>query len=179
MSVTIERPAPDEYNVFYAGYIRRVPAGDIFDTLTRQIDEVQQLLGPLSEAQAAYRFADNQWSIREVVGHLIDTEQIMAYRALCLSRGEKSSLPGFEQDDYVTAGHFDDQPLSTLLETFSLLRRATIAQLRPMRPEASTERGTVNGFPASARAMVYIIAGHVAHHLESLRTDYDVQSQAV
>jgi len=174
MPTAVERPASEEYNAFYGGYINRVPEGDIFDVLSRQPGELNQLVGHLSDAQALYRFEPNQWSIKAVLGHINDTERIFAYRALCVSRGESAPLPGFEQDEYVRTANFDARPLAELLQEFDLMRRSNVLLFKDLSMEASLRRGTVSGWPITARAMIYILPGHAYHHMESLRTDYGV-----
>ena len=165
-------PAPDEYAPSHADYIARVASGPIVETLTRQNDRVTSLLGGLSDGQARFRFAPGEWSIKEVVGHLIDTERFLFHRAFSISRNDPTPLPGFEQDDYVREAGFDALPFPDLLEEFALLRRANLAALRHLTPAASLRRGTADGKGVSVRALVYILAGHVEHHLEALRTKY-------
>ena len=122
MPTAVERPTSEEFSAFYAGYIRRVPDGDLFDILSRQISELNQLVGHLSNEQTLYRFASDQWSIKEVIGHINDTERVMSYRALCISRGETTPLPGFDQDNYVREANFDARPLAELLQEFESVR---------------------------------------------------------
>ena len=172
MSPTIDFPTPEEYNPYYAGYIQRASGGEIVETLTRQIDEIQQTFGTLTEAQSLFRPAPAEWSIREVLGHIIDTERVFFYRALCVSRGETQALPGFDQDQYVQGTSFDTYSLQELLQEFALTRQSNLITIRHITAEASLRMGTVSGNPTSARALVHIMAGHVYHHLESLKNDY-------
>src|SRR4051794_2155996 len=109
MASTMGRPADTEYNEYFGRYISKVPDGDVFDTLTKQIDVLRKEVGGLSEKQANYRYAPEQWSIKEMLGHIIDTERVMAYRALCFSRNEQKPLPGFEQDDYVRESNYSER----------------------------------------------------------------------
>lgn len=169
------RPAADEHGEYYGRYIQRVPEGDILDLLTQQIAGTLALVSGLSDTQARYRPGPAEWSIKEVLGHVIDTERIFAYRGLCVARGDKTPLPGFEQDDYVRAATFDDYPLADLIEEFKLVRQTTVLLFRHLTPGTWERRGTASGFPLSARAAVYIIAGHERHHEESLRTSYGLK----
>lgn len=169
---TIAFPTPEEYNAYYAGYVQRSSGGEIVETLTRQIDEIQQALGTLTEAQALFRPAPSEWSIKEVLGHIIDTERIFFYRALCVSRGEIQALPGFDQDQYVQGTSFDAYSLQELIQEFTLTRQSNLITIRHISAEASLRMGTVSGNPASARALIHIMAGHVYHHLESLKSVY-------
>lgn len=172
MSPTIDFPTPEEYNPYYAGYIQRASGGEIITTLTRQMEEIQQTLEPLTEDQALFRPAPGEWSIKEVLGHIIDTERVFFYRALCVSRGETQALPGFDQDQYVQGTSFDTYTLQELLQEFVLTRQSNLISIRHISAEASLRMGTVSGNPASARALIHIMAGHVYHHLESLKNDY-------
>ena len=172
MSPNIEHPAVDEYAAWSADYVQRVGAGDILAILTRQVDELEQALAGLSEQQALFRFAPKEWSIKELTGHLCDFERIFFYRTLCISRGEQAALPGFDQDDYVREAGFDQYSLDELLQEFRMIRQANLLSLKHLAPSASLRRGTVNGSGFSVRAMVYILAGHVYHHLASLQTNY-------
>src|SRR5215213_7549532 len=118
----IARPGADEYASYYGGYIKLAPDGDILEGLARQIDETLALLRGLSEARAASRYAADKWSIKEVSGHMIDAERIFAYRALRFARNDKTPLPGYEQDDYVSNASFDAYPLSELATEFEHAR---------------------------------------------------------
>lgn len=172
MAFKINRPGENEYAPFYAGYIQRVPDGDVFEILAHQSDTLRTLLDTFPAGQADFRPGPAEWSVKEVVGHINDTERVFAYRALRISRGDQTPLPGFEQDDYVRAANFGDRHLSDLLEEFDLLRRANLLSFKELSEEASQRQGTASGFSVSVRALLYMMAGHVEHHMESLRQDY-------
>jgi len=172
MTTPVSRPADNEYVPYYAGYIQRVPDGDVFTFLAQQIETMNNLLVNLLPEQAAFRFGPNEWSIKEVVGHINDTERIFAYRALRIARNDMTPLPGFEQDDYVREANFTERTLPDLLQEFAWQRRANILTFNRLVPEAYLRCGTANNAPISARALLYIMAGHVEHHVESLRVDY-------
>ncbi len=172
MFPNVDRPGENEYAPYYAGYIQRVPDGDIFEVLTQQLDTLPALLAKLSVGQADFRPGPAEWSIKEVVGHINDAERVFAYRTLRISRGDQTPLPGFEQDDYVRAANFGERTLSDLLEEFALLRRANLLAFNGLSSEVYQRQGTVIGFGVSVRALLYIMAGHVEHHMESLREDY-------
>lgn len=173
--MTISRPLDTEYAPPYAGYVARVPddeAFDIFELLARQSSALQALLSPLTDEQAGFRPGTGEWSIKEVVGHINDTERVMACRALRFSRDDQAPLPGFEQDDYVREANFDNRTLANLLEEFDLLRRANLLQFNYLSPEMALRMGKASNMPVSVRALLYIMAGHVEHHIASLQTDY-------
>ncbi len=172
MPPTITRPNADEYAPYAANYIRQVPDGDVLAILAEQLPALDSLLGGLSDEGASGRFAPGEWSVKEVVGHLIDAERIFSYRLLAVSRGEQVSLPGFEQDDYVRAASFDARSFADLREELHLLRRANLLAYRTITPEVALRRGTANGHTFSVRALVYLLAGHCNYHLVDLREQY-------
>lgn len=168
----ISRPNTDEYAEFYAGYVGRVPEGDVLQFLRDQPQQLRDLLSGLTDEQAATRPAPAEWSIKEVIGHINDGERVFSYRALRFSRGDETALPGFDQDLFVKNANFSEQPLSDLLDEFTHLRAANVLLYKHMSPEVQMRRGTASTYPVSVRALIYITAGHVEHHLESLRTVY-------
>lgn len=174
MPAPIARPGPDEYAPFFAGYVARVPEGDILAILEQQLGTMRALLTPLSREQTLFRPTPEDWNICEVLGHITDGEQVFAYRALRIGRGDPTPLAGFEQDDYVRAARFSDRSLDELLEAYAAQRRAMIATLRSFDAEAWTRRGTVSGHPCTARAWAWIAAGHELHHLADFHERYDV-----
>jgi uncharacterized damage-inducible protein DinB len=168
------RPAPTEYAPFYARYIDLVPQGDLFAILAQQREDALAMLAKIPEAKGNVRYTPGKWSIKEVVGHIIDSERIFAYRALRFGRNDATPLPGFEQDDYVRSGNFDACSLHELAEEFGLVRQATLTMLRHFGSDAWDRRGTANKTEVSVRALAYIIAGHERHHMDILRTKYTV-----
>lgn len=168
----IPKPGPAEYFSYYEGYINLVPSANLPEELHRQLVEVNTLLVRLPEGAAEKAYEEGKWTVKEVVGHLTDTERIMTYRLLCLSRGEQISLPGFDQDAYVAQANFNQRRLADLLNEHRTVRQATISLLQGLRPKELTRTGTVNAGLLSVRALAYIIAGHELHHLHILRTRY-------
>lgn len=166
------RPATDEYLAYYSRYIQRVPEGDVVSTLTNQIGETLALLRGLPESVATYRYAPDKWSVNEMIGHMIDTEKIFAYRALRFARADKTPVPGYEQDDYVRNSSFNSYPLSELASELETVRRSTLYFFRHLEDDAWARRGVANNAEVSVRALAYIIAGHELHHREMLRTRY-------
>lgn len=174
--VSISRPEPDEAAPFYHGYIAKVPEGDLMDQLTKQISEVEQLLQNVSDQNAVARYAEGKWSVKEVLGHLCDVERIFTYRLLRIGRGDATELPGFDEKAYVPAGKFDQRPLSTLVSEFRAVRLSTIALMGSLPSDAWSRWGEANGTPVTARALAYVIVGHVAHHLDVLRNRYGLSA---
>ena len=169
----LTHPSAEEYNEFYNGYVQRAIARkDVIAALPKQIDEVKAALGKLTDKQALFRDAPKEWTIKEVLGHINDAERIFAYRLLRVSRNDQTPLPGFEQNDYVREAGFDNYPLADLLHEFEQLRRANMIMIQNM-PEAHADRlGTASGFPVSARALIYVLVGHVEHHMADLHEKY-------
>jgi uncharacterized damage-inducible protein DinB len=169
-----DRPAETEYAPFYAGYVALVPEADILAVLGSQVDEVRRLLAAVSAEQESYRYAEGKWSIRQVLGHLVDAERVFGYRAFCFSRGEQASLPSFDESQYVDAARSDSVPLRELVEEFAVVRQANLAFLRRLDAREWAQVGTASGKPVSVRALAWIMAGHPRHHLQILRERYGV-----
>jgi len=166
-------PATDEYAPFYEDYIQRAgKRDDIYAALPQQIEELRAALGGLSDSQARFKPAPQEWSIKEVMGHINDVERVFSYRLLRISRNDPTPVPGFEQEDYVRAAGFDNYSLDDLLTEFAHLRRANRIAIQHMRPQAIDRRGTASGMTVSARALIYMIIGHVDHHMASLQEKY-------
>ena len=173
MPPTLQSPAPDEYASFYADYIERSQQKeDVIEALPQQLDDIKSALGHLTDEQARFKFGPAEWSIKEVIGHLIDGERVFSYRLLRISRNDQTPLPGFEQEDYVHAAKFDNYALTDLIHEFEFLRRANILAINNMSDESTLYRGTASGATVSARALIYIMVGHVDHHMESLHKKY-------
>ena len=169
----IPQPESQEYAPFYSDYIQRASTrGDVTVALSLQPDEMKSALGGLSDSQARFKPGPQEWSIKEVVSHLIDGERVFSYRLLRVSRKDKTPIPGFEQDDYVREANADEVPLKNLLDEFTFLRRANTLAIQNMSASALAEIGTASGNPISARALVYMLVGHVEHHMASLHEKY-------
>jgi uncharacterized damage-inducible protein DinB len=171
-TVTVPRPAADEAAPFYHGYIAKVAGENISDQLAEQLAVVERLLGPLDDSAARARYAPGKWSIKEIVGHLMDTERIFAYRLLRISRGDATPLASFDENAYVPAGAFDERPLRALLAEFRAVRLGSIALIEGLPGGAWSRKGQAIGETISTRALAYIIVGHVTHHLGVLRERY-------
>jgi uncharacterized damage-inducible protein DinB len=173
-TATIPRPDASEYAPFYETYVSKVPKGDLMKALEDQRRETQQLLAGVPEAKALHRYAPGKWSIKEVIGHLADSERVFAYRALRFARADDKPLHGFDEKAWVPVGRFDARSLADLAAELDAVRRATIALLQGLDAEALTRRGTANNNTVSVRALGWIIAGHERHHVAILRERYGV-----
>jgi uncharacterized damage-inducible protein DinB len=174
--VSILRPQADEAAPFYHGYIAKVTNDDLGTQLERQIQQVEQLFENVTDTAALARYDEGKWSIKEVLGHLIDTERIFTYRLLRIARGDVTPLSGFDENAYVPAGRFDERPLPMLLAEFQAVRSSTMALVEGLPEDCWTRRGVANGKPISARALAYVIVGHMTHHLGVLRDRYGLGS---
>jgi len=163
------RPEESEYAHFYQTYVSLVPPGDILAVLETQLDETLSLLSGLSESDAEKHHAPYTWSIKDVVGHLIDSERIFGVRALRFARQDSKELPGFDENDYAVQAHSDTRALADLLQEFAHVRRAHLDFFRSLPDDAWRRRGVANGNSVTVRALAYIIAGHERHHVSILR----------
>lgn len=169
---TIGAPEATEYAPYYGRYIGLVGRPDVVTALEDQPRDTLALLSGLAEEQGDYRYASDKWSIKEMLGHVVDTERVFSYRALRFARNDATPLASFEQDGYVRAGEFGDRSLADLIEEFIAVRRATVWLFRGLSTEAWTRIGIASGNPVSVRALAYIVAGHELHHRNVLKEKY-------
>jgi hypothetical protein len=168
----IGRPEPGEYAPHYDRYIALITGADILGTLDAQRRQMMLLLSGCDEQDGDLRYAPDKWNAKEVLGHICDTERIMAYRALRIARGDQTPLAGFEQDDYVKSGPFAHTPLAEIIEDYIAVRRATLTLFRNLDEAAWARRGIANKNEISVRALAYVIAGHELHHRRMLEEKY-------
>lgn len=166
------KPAPAEHAPEFSKYVTLVAEGDIIDTLERQIDDSLSLLRSIPSDKANFRYGPDKWSVKELLGHLIDSERIFSYRALSFARNDQTPLPGYEQNDYVREADFDSRDLADMVEEYATVRRATIHLFRPLNETEWLRHGKANENDISVRALAYIIAGHELHHIGVLRSRY-------
>jgi uncharacterized damage-inducible protein DinB len=166
------RPDTHEYAPYYETYISLVPGSDVLSVLEAQRVQMVRLFAGRSERDGNFRYAPGKWTVKEVIGHVNDTERIFAYRAVRIARGDQTPLPGFEQDDYVRNGAFGDRSLADLVEEFAAVRSASIAFFRSLNEEAWRRRGVANQKEVTVRALAFITAGHQMHHRGILEERY-------
>ena len=170
--MTVPRPDSTEYGSFYEGYVRRVGDEDVLKVLAAQPAELAQLVGPATGGKERHRYAPGKWSVRQLVGHLTDAERVFGYRLFCISRGDQASLPGFDENDYIARSPFENVPLAELVEEFRLLREANLHTVRRLGAGEWAQMGTANDARITTRALAYIMAGHVRHHMAVLQERY-------
>ena len=168
----MNRPEATEYADYYANYISKVPGSDVLSVLESQRLQMLQLFAGRSERDGSFRYAPGKWTVKEVLGHIADTERIFAYRALRIARGDQTPLPAFEQDDYVRSGAFGDRTLAGLAEEFGAVRTASVSLLRSFNEEAWSRRGMASQKEVTVRALGFMIAGHQIHHRIILEERY-------
>jgi DinB superfamily len=169
-----ERPEAGENLAYFDRYIGRVPDGDLVAIMSEQMTYLDHLLCARSDAEAALRYAPEKWSVREVLGHLVDTERVFAFRAAAFSRNAMESLPSFDQHAWVAAGNYHERALTSILGEWLAVRRASLALIGGLSAEVLQRRGLAGGDALSVRAALCILPGHVTYHIEQLRTKYDI-----
>ena len=168
----ITKPTDAEYPDFYSGYISLVPDGDVIKFLKKQKRMFMGLIDSIPEEGLLYRYAEGKWTIKQIVGHVIDTERIMAYRALVFSRGERQPIPGFNENEYVEKASFNKKDIMGLIQEFAKLRESNLLLIQNFSDEMIDRKGNANDFFFSVRAIIYIIAGHVEHHMNVIKSKY-------
>ncbi len=167
-----DRPAAEEHAPYYSTYIDKVPSGDLLTLLRDQITVITGFLGSLPESKGNHAYAPGKWTIKEVVGHLADTERVMTYRALSFARQDPAALPGFDENAWIGPARFTDRTLASVVAELVAVRQATLALLGGLPPGAGIRRGTANNKEISVRALGHILYGHVAHHLGVVKERY-------
>lgn len=161
-----------EYGDFYERYIKLSNGVRLDDLFRSNMKEMLDLFEGLTEEDSMYRYEEKKWTLKEVLGHMIDTERIFNYRALCVARSEPNALPGFDQDIYVKNADFNALPLPALREQYEATRKSTIAMFSNFTDEELLRRGTISGYSFTVRATGYVIAGHELHHLNIINEKY-------
>ncbi len=166
------KPQPNEYGSFYKGYIDLVQDLDGIMALSNSRDYFLNTLRKFPESKAQYKYAPEKWTVNDLVQHIIDAEIVFMYRALCVARGDKTSLPGFEQDDYVVQAQADFKSLNELTQSFELVRNTTINLFKGFSNSSLENIGKASGYDISVRALGFIISGHSIHHANILNERY-------
>jgi hypothetical protein len=166
------RPDKSDYAPYYEGYISLVKGDNVVQFLEEQAGRTSEFLKKISEQDSLYSYAEGKWSIKQVVGHITDTERIMAYRALCIARKEKQSLPGFEQNDYVLTANFNSRKYSDLIDELRLVREANLPLFKSFDDEMLIQPGLADNKRVTVLALLFIIGGHQEHHLKILHDKY-------
>lgn len=166
------RPEPAEYPPYYRRYVERVPEGDVADVLERQVEATLGLVARFSPDREEHRYAAGKWSVREVVGHVIDAERVFALRLLWIARGSAADQPGFDENAWAAVSNAGRRPLAELSDELRAVRRGTVALLRGLDDAAWARRGTANGVAFTVAALAHVVAGHELHHRAVLDERY-------
>lgn len=168
----MKRPEADEYNEYYAGYISLVTEDDVLEALENQVDEIKDLLKSIPEERGDHAYEEGKWTIKQLIGHLIDAERAFSYRALRFSKGDATVLPGYDQDLFVEKGGFDKRSIHDLRKELTSLRKANVIFFRNLPEGADVLKGNANGKDVTVRALAYMMVGHIRHHLNIIRERY-------
>jgi hypothetical protein len=168
----MNKPNPEEYNQFYGGYINLVPNGNIVTILKTQLDSTVDFLQNIPHEKWTYAYDSGKWTLAESWIHVLDTERIFAYRALRIARGDSTPLPGFEQDDYVPHSNAANRTPGAIIHEWETVRAATISLLESFSDEMFLNLGHASNSPVSTRALAFIMAGHVEHHIKITQEKY-------
>lgn len=171
------RPTTDEYPSFFAGYVAQVPDGDVVEALIGSAEITAALLHDVSDEVAGHAYAEGKWTLKEVLLHCADAERIFAYRALRMARGDETPLPGWDENEYAPMSGANARTLDSILDEFESVRDATVTLFQGL-PEAAWSRaGTANGRSLTVRAIAWIAAGHLLHHLAVMQEKYLVEGR--
>ncbi len=169
---TFSLPKKGEYSSYFDTYLTKIPDENFSVMILRQIEELKNLFESKEPGWDSKPYAEGKWTPKEVLGHTIDTERIMTFRALCFARGEKQAMPGFDQDPYVLHGRFDQVPAVNLLADFEAQRKALLTLIATLSEDVLDQVGTASGNSITPRALFWIIPGHFIHHFSILKERY-------
>ncbi|MFL5765498.1 MAG: DinB family protein [Bacteroidia bacterium] len=168
----MKRPQPNEYPAFYKHYVDNVSTDNIIKVLRNQVLDIQAMISTIPEELEDHAYAPGKWTIKQIIGHIIDTERVLGYRAMRFARKDKTPLPGYDENYYVANAGFEKQTLYQLGHEFAIVREANLALFKVWDEEALSQMGVANGLDVSVRAMLYMIAGHAIHHMNVIKTKY-------
>ena len=166
------RPSAGEYNEYYAGYVGLVPEGSVLEILRDQLADTLALLDRVPPARETFRYAPGKWSLREVVGHLIDVERVFSFRALAMARADGVDLPGIEQDEWVERSGAHRRPLGDMAKEWIAVRRSAVHMFASLPTDVETRSGRASGFDFTVRSFPWMIAGHERWHRKLIERDY-------
>jgi hypothetical protein len=168
----MDRPTPEEYPEYYNQYLNLVKEGDIINILEEQSLYVQKFIASIPEEKGNSTYGFGKWTVKEIFGHLIDSERILTYRALRIARKDKQPIPGYEQDDYVKNAKYYRKTLKEIADEMLLLRAANLKFFQSFDSEDMIQRGVANEHELTVRAILYILAGHELYHINFIKDNY-------
>lgn len=167
-----EYPEDSEYAHYYSTYVDHVPKENIISLLNSQMHEFYTLANAIRGDKALTPYAEGKWTLKQMIGHMIETERVFAYRALSISRGDKTELPGMDQDEWMEDSNYNSRSVANLCNEYLAVRTSTIHLFQNMTKDMINASGIASGVEFSVRALAFIIAGHELHHLEIIRENY-------
>ena len=168
----MRKPEKSEYDPYYEKYVSLIDENELMATLESQPDEMRSITAELAEERGTFAYAEGKWTVKELLSHLVDGERMFAYRIFRIARGDRTPIEGFEQDGYIENSHANDRSFAELSDEFSLLRKANMLFLKNLDEQDWTRMGMANNVEISVRALAYIMAGHIRHHVAILRERY-------
>jgi hypothetical protein len=165
-------PDASEYAPYYHRYVSLVPQGQCVSMMHAQVGQMDALMSAVTDAQGQHAYAPGKWTLKEVIGHIADTERVFGYRALHIARGDANPLPSFEQETWAPHGAFNAQSVASVLAQWKTARLSNLAVVEGLPADALSRRGTVSGNPATVRALVHMLPGHVAYHIAHMQQHY-------
>ncbi|PGK52018.1 hypothetical protein CN918_29965 [Priestia megaterium] len=168
----LERPQPSEYHPYFERYIPLVEDGPLISILQGQLDALHQLSENLTIEEENYRYADDKWSVKEVIGHMADVERVLSYQIFSIARGDSPTFQPFNKDKYMEHSTYNERPLQDILFELAAVRLATICLLKGSPDAIWLRKGTALDHPTTVRALAYVIAGHDKHHQKILKERY-------
>ena len=168
----MRRPENSEYSLFYEGYVSSITETDVLSVLAAQPDELRSLITGVAEDRGSFAYAAGKWTIKELLGHIIDGERVFGYRAHRISHGDQTPLPGFDQEIYVRNGRSGARTFADMLDEFADQRKANLAMARHFSEGDLDRTGIASDASVTVRALLFIMAGHVRHHQRILAERY-------
>lgn len=170
--MNISRPKTDEYDPFYETYVSSVSSDDILSYLTVQGKNFVEFVQSIPEDRHIYAYQKGKWTVKQLLRHIIDAERMFAFRAMAIARGEQEMLPGFDEQRYVENADDSENTMQDLLEEFESLRTSNVCMISRFTTRTTARIGNANGSRVSVRAILFIIAGHLAHHKKIITERY-------
>ena len=161
-----------DFNKYFAHYTGLVDQREMIDAIDENHKEFLALLSTIDEEKALYRYADDKWSIKELVAHITDSERVFAYRALRFARNDKTDLAGYDENQFAIFSGAEERSLADLKEEFDLTRQSTLALFKSFDQEMLAREGTANDIKIDVRSLGYLVAGHCQHHINILKERY-------
>ncbi len=168
----ITKPQATEYNVWFANYISQTPEGNVLELLSQNQKNTSDLVRNIPESKADFAYAEGKWTIKEVLGHIVDSERVFAFRLFWFLRKAGTPMPSFDQDEFMKSANFASRTLKSLADEFVVVRESTLFLVREISEKDLAVQGIMSGNPVSIRALLYILTGHEIHHVNILKERY-------